>query len=316
MAEPTLWLTGWSDSEDEDFRAACAEAGVDAVVARVAPLGTTVGKRRHRLRTWPAYVRQAARALRRQGPVVAWDPIAGSLAALARRRRGELIVLNPLLEPGAPTRRQRLVLAGARRADHVLFFSRAAARMAVEELGLRADLAGFVPLGVRARRERPAPPGSHLLAVGRERRDWETLARAAQGLDVEVRVVGPAAVPGPLRLLPAVGRDRLLELMDEAAAVVVPLADDRRTAGQLAVLDAFSAGRGVVATQGPGTEDYVTPVRGLLVPPGDADALRSALELAVDPLTAAHWGAAGLEAARGPLALARFVATVDGIAQG
>jgi glycosyltransferase involved in cell wall biosynthesis len=310
-----LWLAGWSDSEDEDFRAACAEAGVDAEVARVAPLGPTVGTRRHRLRSWPGYIRQAVHAVRWPGPVVAWDPIAGSLAARAPRRRGRLVVLNPLLEPGAPTRRQRLVAAGAARADRVLFFSRAALRDAVE-LGLAEDRIDFVPLGVRARREEPAPPGGHLLAVGRDRRDWATLARAAQALDVEVRVVGPGSVPGPLRLLPAVDRERLFELMAEAAAVVVPLADDRRTAGQLAVLDAFSVGRGVVATRAPGTEDYVTTDTGLLVPTGDAEALRAALEEALDPGTAAGWGVAALAAVRGPLALARFVAAVDAEARG
>jgi glycosyltransferase involved in cell wall biosynthesis len=315
VAEPTLWLAGWSDSEDEDFRAACEEAGVDAVVARVAPLGPTVGTRRHRLRTWPAYVRQAVRAVRWPGPVVAWDPIAGSLAARAPRRRGRLVVLNPLLEPDAPTRRQRFVVAGAARADRVLFFSRAALRDATE-LGLPEKRATFVPLGVRARRVDPAPPGGHLLAVGRERRDWETLARAAQALDVEVRVIGPSAVPGPLRVLPPVDRERLLGLMDEAAAVVVPLADDRRTAGQLAVLDAFSVGRGVVATRAPGTEDYITGETGLLVPPGDADALRRALERALAPAVAATWGAAALSAVRGPLALTRFVAAVDAEARG
>jgi glycosyltransferase involved in cell wall biosynthesis len=308
---PALWLSGWSDSEDEDFRAACSEVGVDAVVARVAPLGSTVGTRRHRLRSWPAYVRLAARATRWPGPVVAWDPIAGSLAALARRRRGgRLVVLNPLLEPGAQTRRQRLVLAGARRADRVLFFSRAGAAAAVG-LGLSPERVAFVPLGVRARSERPPPPGEHLLAVGRERRDWATLARAAQALDVEVRVVGPASAPDPLKLIQPVPRSRLFELMHEAAAVVVPLVDDRRAAGQLTVIDAFAAGRGVVATRAPGTEDYVDERSGLLVPPGDVHALRAALLSISDPAVAAALAEGALSAARGRLALTRFVLDVD-----
>ncbi len=311
---PSLWLAGWSDSEDEDFRVAAAEAGVDAAVARVVPLGPTVGTRRHRLRSWPAYVRQAARAARWPGPVVAWDPVAGALAARLRRRQG-LVVLNPLLEPGAPTRRQRVVVAGAARADRVLFFSRRAASEAVG-LGIPHERVGFLPLGVRAQREQSAPPGAHLLAVGRERRDWETLALAAQALDVEVRVVGPDRVPAPLQLSSPVGRDELFALMDAAAAVVVPLADDARTAGQLAVLDAYAAGRGVVATRNPGTEDYVDDSTGLLVPPGDVEGLRAALARAADRATAAAWGQAALTAARGPLALARFVAAADAEARG
>jgi glycosyltransferase involved in cell wall biosynthesis len=308
---PALWLTGWSDSEDEDFRAAWFEAGVEAVTARVPPLGPTVGRRRHRLRSWPAYVRLAVRAVRWRGPVVAWDPIAGAAAALLRPRSGRMVILNPLLERGPASRRQRLVVAGSRRADRVLFFSRAGERTAVEA-GLPAERVGFIPLGVRARRERPSPPGSHLLAVGRERRDWETLARAARMLDVEVRVVGPADVPEPLRLLQPVPRTQLFELMEAAAAVVVPLADDRRTAGQLAVLDAFSVGRGVVATRAPGTEDYVDDDTGLLVPAGNAEALRDALARAVDASVSAELAAGALAAAHGRLALTRFVAGVDG----
>ena len=306
MAEPALWLAGWSDSEDEDFRAACAEAGVEAEVARVAPLGPTVGTRRHRLRTWPAYVRQATRALRWPGPVVAWDPIAGALAArLGRRER--LVILNPLLDLSRRSRRQHLVAAGARRAGRVLFFSRAGMRDA-EQLGIHGE---FVPLGVRARRDQAAPPGDHLLAVGRDHRDWETLARAAQASDIEVRVIGPPSVPGPLRLVEPVPREELFLLMEQAAAVVVPLVDSMRTAGQLAILDAFAVGRGVVATKGPGTEDYVSDDTGFLVPAGEADPLRIALELAADPSVAASLGEQALRAAHGPLSLTAFVAAVD-----
>ena len=50
-----LWLVDWSDSEDDDFRAAWQAAGVEARVLRVPPLGPTVGTRGHRLRSWPSY---------------------------------------------------------------------------------------------------------------------------------------------------------------------------------------------------------------------------------------------------------------------
>src|SRR5262249_16825786 len=226
--------------------------------------------------------------------------------------RGErLVILNPILDPSRNSRRQQLVVSGARRAAHVLFFSRGGARDGLE-LGVRGE---FVPLGVRARRDDAAPPGDHLLAVGRDHRDWATLARAAQALDIEVRVIGPASVPGPLRLVDPVARRELFGLMEQAAAVVVPLMDDRRTAGQLAVLDAFAVGRGVVATRGPGTEDYVTDDTGFLVPPGEADALRAALGLAADPSVAASLGEAALAAVRGPLSLTTFVSTVDAAAR-
>jgi glycosyltransferase involved in cell wall biosynthesis len=67
----------------------------------------------------------------------------------------------------------------------------------------------------------------------------------------------------------------------------------------------------VVATRTQGTEDYVSPETGILVPPGDASALRAALATIADIDVARDMGQTALEHARGPLALERFVADVD-----
>jgi glycosyltransferase involved in cell wall biosynthesis len=307
-----VWLADWSDGEDADFRAAWAEAGIDVRVLRSAPLGTTVGSRLHRARSWPVYAGLALRGLAtaRSAPVVAWQPLAGALAALARRgRRPPLVLLNPLLDPSGGLL-HALLLAGTKRADRVVLFTRRGVDVAAE-LGVPREKLAFVPLGARARVERPDPPGEYFLAAGREQRDWPTLAAAARGLDVDVRVAGPATVEPPLRALGDVPRERFLELLRGSRALVVPLARDDRTAGQLAVLDAFSVGRGVVATRAQGTEDYVTEERGILVPPRDPDALRAALVEAAEGAT--RMGEAALDAARGPLSLARFVSEVDSL---
>jgi glycosyltransferase involved in cell wall biosynthesis len=307
----SVWLADWSDGEDADFRAAWAEAGIDVHVIRSASLGETVGTRFHRARSWPAYAGLAVRGLAtaRGRPVVAWQPLAGALAGLLRPRgRPPLVLLNPLLDPSGG-RLHTLLLVGTRRADRVVLFTRRGLEVAAE-LGVARERLAFLPLGVRARVERPDPPGDYLLAAGREQRDWATLAEAARGLDVEIRVAGPATVEPPLRALGDLPRERFLEFLRRSRALVVPLARDDRTAGQLAVLDAFSVGRAVVATRAQGTEDYVTEGRGLLVPPGDPDALRTAMaEASAD---AARMGAAALDAALGPLSLTRFVAELDG----
>jgi len=316
-APAPLWVVDWSDSEDDDFRAACAEAGVEARILRGPALGTTVGTRFHRLRSWPTYFTLAAGGLRRAraAPLVCWQPLVGVVAALLRRgRRPPLVMLNPLLGDHAESRLDRLVLAGCRRADHLVFFSRPGLEAGVR-LGLDPGRVSFVPLGARARREHPARAGSYLLAAGREQRDWETLAAAAEGLPVEVRVLGPPSLPpGPLRVLPQVDRSRFLELLECALALVVPLLPGSRAAGQLAVLDAMSVGRAVVATEAPGTVDYVTAETGLLVPPADPAALRQALERVSEPSVAEAMGVAALQAARGPFALERFVGDVDALA--
>jgi glycosyltransferase involved in cell wall biosynthesis len=314
-----IWLVDWSDSEQEDFLAACAGAGVEARVIRGPALGSTVGNRLHRLRSWPAYLSLAWRGLhaRPAAPLVAWQPIAGALAGLMRRRRRPgLVVLNPLVDPDGSSLRQRLLLAGARRADRVLFFSSSALAGGLD-LGLERERARFVPLGVRAALGWRPPSANYLLAVGREERDWVTLARAAEGLSCELRVVGPTTLtePSPLRLLPQLERPRLLELMREARAVVVPLLPGRRPAGQLTVLDAMSVGRAVVATRASGTEDYVDDETGILVPAGDEAALREALARAADRSLSEKMGRAALAAARGPFSLERFVAAVDSVAR-
>lgn len=315
-AAPPLWVVDWSNSEQSDFEAACAAADVQAAVLRGRPLGPLVGTRFHRLWSWPTYLSLAIRGLRAAAgstPVVAWQPIAGSIAALLRRRhKPPLVILNPLIDPAAATLRERLVLAGARRADRVLFFS-SAALDAAADLGLDRSHLRFVTLGVRATPKWSAPRAGYLLAVGREQRDWATLAKASEAVSCEIRVIGPAALaePGNLNVLPQTGRAQMLALMEDALAVVVPLARATRAAGQLTVLDAMSVGRAVVATRTHGTVDYVTEKTGVLVDPGDAPSLAKALVRISEPAVAEKLGRAALEAARGPFSLQRFVAAVD-----
>jgi len=315
MERPPLWIVDWSDDEDADFRSAWDSAGVSVRVLRSRPTGPTVGRWHHRMHSWPAYAGLALRGLAgaHGGSLVAWQPIAGAMAGVLRRGpQPSLTLLNPLFEGSARSLPERVVLKGVARADRVIFFSHRAVDQAVS-LGLDPHRISFLPLGVRAYESASPPQPGHLLAVGRDQRDWSTLARAATGLDVEVWAVGapPGVDLAPLRRVPQAGQGELRKLMTEAAAIVVPLQRPDRTAGQLAVLLAMSVGRAVVATRTQGTEDYVSPETGILVPPGDASALRAALATIADIDVARDMGQTALEHARGPLALERFVADVD-----
>ena len=313
----TVWITDWSDEEDDDARAAWSEAGLAVDVVRVSPLGASVGTRLHRLRSYPSYAWLAGAGLARARgrPLVAWQPLAGALAALlrpGRRLASPLLLVNPLVHPGGYAGLMQSILRrGGARADRVLLSSRGGVEAAVMA-GFPRERLAFVRLGVRARRERPASPGDHLLAIGREGRDWATLARAARLAGVEVRVIGPE--PSDAHGLPVirqVPRAQLFDLIDAAAGVVVPLRRSDVTAGQLAVLDAFAVGRGVVATRAQGTEDYVDDQCGELVEPGDAYALSESLVRLIQPDVAARLGDGALAAARSHLSLTAFVRRVN-----
>lgn len=315
-----LWLVDWSDGEDADFRAAWSACGLAARVFRAPPLGTSVGRPWHHARSWPAYAALAGAGLLRaaRAPVVAWQPLAGALAALLRPgRRPPLVALNPLLSPDtAAVRGGRLLLAGLQRCDRVVLYSQGSVAVA-ERLGIPAARTRFVPLGAPARRDEVATPGDFFLAAGRDHRDWPTLIEAARGLDCEVVVVGPAPLAGPsnLRFVGALDRPRFLDLVERSLALVVPLRPGDRPAGQLAVLDAMSVGRAVVATRAVGTEDYVAPTTGRLVPPSDPHALRAAMREMLVTGVAAALGRSALERVRGPLSLDRFVTEIDAVAR-
>jgi glycosyltransferase involved in cell wall biosynthesis len=73
----------------------------------------------------------------------------------------------------------------------------------------------------------------------------------------------------------------------------------------------MSLGRAVIATRGMGTEDYVTPQTGILVPPRDPAVLRKAILALRDPNLARTMGEAALTAARETFSLERFVRDID-----
>lgn len=314
-----LWLVDWSDSEDDDFRSAWTAAGVPVRVLRSPALGTSVGTWWHRAKSWPSYTALAVGGLTRAraGPVVAWQPLAGAVAGLLRPgRRPPLLVLNPLLSTEDQGRRQQALLRGLRRADRIVFFSRRAVAEATL-LGLPAERLTFVHLGAPLRRETPAPTGDFLVAAGRDHRDWDTLLRAAAGLDARIVVLGPSHLSGPPNISVGAPLDRaaFLALLERSAGLVLPLQRRSRTAGQLALLDAMSVGRAVVATRGLGTEDYVSDRTGRLVPAADPEALRHAMEEVLAPGMADTLGRAALEEVAGPLSLERFVLEIDALAR-
>ena len=141
----------------------------------------------------------------------------------------------------------------------------------------------------------PADP-PHVLFVGRlsAEKGVAELARAQRTSHVWSSATGRCGASFRMRRVRAAGGARLY--YDRAAIVVCP---SRREGYGVVAREAMAHGRPVVASAVGGLLDAVEHERtGLVVPPGDAGALRAAIErLLLDPTLRARLGAAARERA-------------------
>jgi glycosyltransferase involved in cell wall biosynthesis len=243
--------------------------------------------------------------------------VAAALLRLHPRRR--LVVVDYL--PPDSSRAIRYRARVLRRVDAWGCLRSAEPAMYARRLGLdagRSHVVGFAPTVTpdEAAAVVPAPAldGPYVYAAGATRRDWATLAAAAPSIAAPV-VVSARAEHGAV--LDGVANCTRVDLADPsrglalaaaAAVVVVPFADTELPTGPVVLLDAMALGRPVVATATTAAVDYVHDgVDGLLVAPGDADALTAAVNrVLADPALAARLGAAAREAAATTWSATRF----------
>jgi glycosyltransferase involved in cell wall biosynthesis len=150
------------------------------------------------------------------------------------------------------------------------------------------------------------PP--HVLYAGRlsPEKGVLDLVEAARGLPLVIAGDGPLRdrVPGALGFVP---HDRLLGLYERASVIACP---SHREGYGVVCAEAMAHGRPVVASAVGGLRDLVVDGEtGLLVPPGDVTALRSALQLVLgDADLRRRLGAGARERARELLTRDRAVA--------
>jgi glycosyltransferase involved in cell wall biosynthesis len=143
-------------------------------------------------------------------------------------------------------------------------------------------------------------------AVGLERRDYETLLRAAEDLDVHVVIA--AASPWskrtegvPTRTIPSnvtirkFSQYELRQLYADSGFMIMPLENVKFQAGVTAILECLAMGKTVICSRVPGQTDVVVEgENGRYVPPGDPSTLSAEiLRLLSRPEEAVRLGANG-----------------------
>ena len=237
-----------------------------------------------------------------------WRTLLLLRALLGRRRK--LVALHFIDHPARPGRIagrvdrawrvvDRWAIRRALLAGHVL--SAWEVERYADAFGVEPERFVFIPYAWRLRaagEAEPAPAlgsgGDLVIAAGRAFCDWPTLFAAARSSGWRLLVICGAHDRGLVDHLNADGRaevlcevtpERARELLAEAAVSVLPMYDGGVSQGHVRLCDAVDAGAAIVASRTRSLDGYVEDGEtAILVAPGDAQALRDAVErLLADP---------------------------------
>lgn len=270
----------------------------------------------------------AQRAPRYDAIIASGEDIGVFIAAAMRatRQRTPLVIITH--GPQFESARFRLALSMVKSMPTITFacLSRSLSERLVTRRGIDTRRCRASGYGVDTDyyRTQPGPTDAMVASAGTSHRDYDTLIRAVADTGVDTRIAAHSAWVGPADAISVPVPDhvevrsygsyaRLRELYRRARVVVVPTHDVPFAAGFAVIAEAMATGTPVIATRGRVTSDFIVPgVTGLLVPPGDADALRSAiLSLIDDPGRAATMGAAAAARMREMYSLDRYVARLE-----
>lgn len=183
-----------------------------------------------------------------------------------------------------------------------------------EGYGIEAERFKFVPFAWRQAPAgtlpgfRPAAERSGVIAAGRVFCDWPTLFKAAEGQDWALTVVCSGRDRPAVDALNAGGvavvhsdlpTDEVQALLETSAVSVIATSEAGISQGHVRLRSSVDAGAPIVASHTRSMDGYLVPGRtGLLVAPGDSNALRDAVnrllrdEPARDEIARAAWNRA------------------------
>jgi len=216
-------------------------------------------------------------------------PLAALLKLTPGTRPRHLMIVHVISEPKKTIFLDWLGVQSA--IDRFITYSRWQQRFIEDRWNLNRDRVLWTPFMVdqdffAPERVTPSPSASpQVCAVGLERRDYETLLRAVEDLDVHVVIaaaspwskrkegVATQAIPSNVSVRKFTQYE-LRQLYADSCFMVMPLENVKFQAGVTAILECMAMGKAVICTRTPGQTDVVVEGdNGRYVPPGDPSIL-------------------------------------------
>jgi glycosyltransferase involved in cell wall biosynthesis len=273
-------------------------------------------------------IRKSCRAIFTDGEQIGL-PLAALLKFTPGRRPRHLMIVHVISEPKKTAFLDWLGVQSA--IDRFITYSRWQQRFIKERWKLEASRVLWTPFMVDHEFFAPqqVTPASgarrQICAVGLERRDYETLLEAVEGLDVDVVIAAASpwakrAKGVPARTIPGnvtvqkFTQYELRQLYADSSFMVMPLENVKFQAGVTAILECLAMGRAVICSSAPGQTDVVVEgENGRYVPPGDPVALRTEINrLLSDFEEAVRLGANGRKLVESEMSLDLYVERLTG----
>lgn len=244
------------------------------------------------LAEWREFLAYARRAFAERPDILvtAFPQLAFAAALWKRLRFSRVPIIAWAFNLGSTQNKAKGFLAGLllRSVDLFVVHSNEERTRYAGWLGLPEERFRFVPLQcgdrVLARAEEAQAP--YLLAMGSAGRDYETLLKATEDFTGRMIIITKEEIAASLpkreniTYLSNLTMRECEEYLAKARLNVVPVSNMDTASGQVTFLLSMAYGVATIATDCPGTRDYLNDGVDALTPPhGDAQAMREAIEL-------------------------------------
>jgi glycosyltransferase involved in cell wall biosynthesis len=211
--------------------------------------------------------------------------------SLATRRRRARHLAYTFSFTDLPTGREHALMARLfQRVDRFVSYSSMERQLYAEHFDLDIERLDNHRWAMRPPAVEPGGPfiqgGDYVCALGTQARDYATLVEAMRGLpSIRLVLVAPPqalaglTLPGNVEVHAGIPLARAMNVLAHSRFTVVPLRGRRVPCGHSTLVPAMHLRKAVLATDSAGVSEYVFHGdNGCVVPPGDAAALRRALD--------------------------------------